>query len=74
MHIGIIKAPLKKLNAIMGRDCKKDFIDLNFYFKKHQDGSIFLVIKSLAYFDYADEQEIPFMFQNTSGGPLKIIR
>jgi hypothetical protein len=39
---------------------------IDFYSKKYQDGSIFLVIKSLAYFDDADEQEIPFMFQNTS--------
>jgi len=31
------------------------------------------VIKSFAYFDDADEQEIPFMFQNNSWGQLKII-
>ena len=75
-----------KLNAIMGRGSKKDFIDLYFilknytlstlidlYSQKYHDGSIFLVVKSLAYFDDADEQEIPFMFHNTSWGQLKII-
>jgi hypothetical protein len=29
------------------------------------------VIKSLAYFDDADEQEIPFMFRNTSWQTMK---
>ncbi len=55
----------------MGRGSKKDFIDLYFYFKKYHDGSIFLVLKSLAYFDDADEQEMPFMFQNTSWCTIK---
>ena len=73
-----------KLNAIMGRGSKKDFIDLyfilknytlttlmDFYSKKYHDGSIFLVLKSLAYFDDADEQEMPFMFHNTSWQTMK---
>lgn len=73
-----------KLNAIMGRGSKKDFIDLyfilknytlttlmDFYSKKYHDGSIFLVLKSLAYFDDADEQEMPFMFHNTSWQTIK---
>ena len=55
----------------MGRGSKKDFIDLYFYSKKYQDGSIFLVIKSLAYFDDADEQEMPFMFHSTSWQTMK---
>jgi hypothetical protein len=46
---------------------------IDFYAKKYHDGSISLVLKSLAYFDDADEQEILFMFQNTSWGQLKII-
>lgn len=49
------------------------FILIDFYAKKYQDGCIFLELKSLAYFDDADEQEILFMFQNTSWGQLKII-
>lgn len=73
-----------KLNAIMGRGSKKDFIDLyfilknytlttlmDFYSKKYHDGSIFLVLKSLAYFEDADEQEMPFMFHNTSWQTIK---
>ena len=73
-----------KLNAIMGRGSKKDFIDLyfilknytlttlmDFYSKKYHDGSIFLVLKSLAYFEDADEQEMPFMFHNTSWQTMK---
>ena len=73
-----------KLNAIMGRGSKKDFIDLYFilknytlstlidlYSQKYHDGSIFLVLKSLAYFEDADEQEMPFMFHNTSWQTMK---
>ena len=73
-----------KLNAIMGRGSKKDFIDLyfilknytlttlmDFYSKKYYDGSTFLVLKSLAYFEDADEQEMPFMFHNTSWQTIK---
>jgi hypothetical protein len=44
---------------------------IDFYSKKYQDGSIFLVLKSLVYFDDADEQEIPFMFHNTSWQTMK---
>ncbi len=63
-----------KLNAISGRGSKKDFIDLyfllkkysladmiGFYNQKYQDGSVFLVIKSLTYFDDADVEETPRM-------------
>lgn len=49
------------------------FILIDFYAKKYQDGCIFLGLKSLAYFDDADEQEILFMFQNTSWEQLKIL-
>lgn len=64
-----------KLNAIAGRGSKKDFIDLyfllnkfsledilSFYEKKYQDGSIFMVQKSLTYFEDADSQLQPQMF------------
>jgi Nucleotidyl transferase AbiEii toxin, Type IV TA system len=63
-----------KLSAITGRGSKKDFIDLyfllnqmslkemlNFYVSKFKDGSLFLVLKSLVYFDDADEDELPDM-------------
>jgi len=63
-----------KLAAITGRGTKKDFVDLffllqkfslkemiTFYNQKYKDGSEFLVIKSLSYFDDADEDEDPVM-------------
>jgi len=73
-----------KLNAIIGRGSKKDFIDLffilqnytlakilEFYLKKYHDGSIFLVLKSLTYFDDADEQEMPYMFHPITWQSIK---
>ena len=64
-----------KLNAIAGRGSKKDFIDLyfllnefsleeilSFYEKKYHDGSVFMVQKSLTYFDDANSQLQPKMF------------
>ena len=66
-----------KLNAVMGRGSKKDFIDLyflnqefslkemiSFYEKKYHDGSVFMLLKSLLYFDDADKQILPKMFQD----------
>ena len=63
-----------KLNAIVGRGSKKDFIDLyfllqtyslremiSFFNKKFADGSEFMVLKSLHYFDDADLEEMPEM-------------
>ena len=66
-----------KLNAIAGRGSKKDFIDLfyllnefsleeilSFYEKKYKDGSVFMVQKSLTYFEDADAQQQPIMFKD----------
>ena len=66
-----------KLAAITGRGSKKDFVDLyfllkqysldqmlGFYVQKYQDGSVFLVLKSLAYFGDADNEPMPRMFEN----------
>lgn len=66
-----------KLNAIMGRGSRKDFVDLyfllkefsmeeifNFYKQKFNDGSEFLVLKSLTYFDDAELQPQPIMFKD----------
>ncbi len=66
-----------KLNAIAGRGSKKDFIDLyfllnefslkqmlDFYLQKYHDGSEFMVLKSLSYFEEANEQPQPKMFLN----------
>lgn len=64
-----------KLNAIAGRGSKKDFIDLyfllndftlkqilEFYKEKYFDGSEFMVMKSLSYFEVANEQPQPKMY------------
>lgn len=66
-----------KLNAISGRGSKKDFIDLyfllkefslnemmKFYDEKYEEGSYFMVMKSLTYFEDADEQESPKMYKD----------
>lgn len=66
-----------KLNAIAGRGSKKDFIDLyfllqefslsemlEFYLQKYHDGSRFMVVKSLTYFEDADGDEQPQMFKD----------
>ena len=63
-----------KLAAITGRGTRKDFIDLyfllrefdlgtmlRFYSEKFYDGSPFLVLKSLAYFEDAEQEPDPFM-------------
>ncbi|MFN3909505.1 MAG: nucleotidyl transferase AbiEii/AbiGii toxin family protein [Flavobacterium sp.] len=66
-----------KLNAIAGRGYKKDFIDLfyllndfsmkqmlDFYHQKFFDGSEFMVLKSLTYFEEAENQPLPKMMKN----------
>ena len=65
-----------KLSAIAGRGSKKDFIDLyfllekfslaeilSFYTQKYHDGSAFMVQKSLTYFEDANIQLEPKMYQ-----------
>ena len=64
-----------KLNAISGRGSKKDFIDLyfllkefsldemiHFYDQKYEEGTYFMVLKSLTHFEEADLQESPEVF------------
>ena len=66
-----------KLAAILGRGTKKDFIDLffllkeyslsqliEFYEQKYHDGSVFMVLRSLVYFDDADDELMPKMFED----------
>jgi hypothetical protein len=73
-----------KLNAIAERGSKKDFIDLyyllkkyslkqmlDFYNHKYHDGSEFMVLKSLTYFDDADKEESPIIFENVSWEEIK---
>jgi predicted nucleotidyltransferase component of viral defense system len=73
-----------KLAAITRRGTKKDFIDLSFlldilslkemmrnYLKKYQDGSEFMVLKSLGYFVDAELDEMPFMIKVRSWEEVK---
>ena len=73
-----------KLSAIIGRGSKKDFIDLyyilqqfdvaqlmSFYGQKFRDGSSFLVLKSLVYFEDADNEAMPLMFEDLSWEDVK---
>ena len=68
-----------KLAAITSRGTKKDFIDLyflleefslqemiDFYGQKYSDGSVFLVLKSLTYFDDANMEVSPFMLKDVA--------
>lgn len=73
-----------KLNAISGRGSKKDFIDLffllndfsldemlKFYNEKYEEGSYFMVLKSLTYFEDADLQINPVMLKNIDWEEMK---
>jgi hypothetical protein len=73
-----------KLNAIAGRGSKKDFIDLyfllqefsieelvQFYENKYHDGSSFMVLKSLTYFEDAEKQEMPIMYKKVTWPEVK---
>jgi len=74
-----------KLGAITGRGSKKDFVDLYFllhefslkqmfdlYDKKFNDGNRFLVMKSLTYFEDANREQMPVMFQNVNWETIKL--
>lgn len=73
-----------KLNAITGRGTKKDFIDIyyllkhfsihdlfEFYIEKFEDGNLFLVKKSLTYFDDAEPEPMPVMKENITWEEIK---
>jgi predicted nucleotidyltransferase component of viral defense system len=74
-----------KLSAISGRGTKKDFIDIFFllqqfklgemmeyYNKKYYDGSEFLVLKSLTYFEDADLDQSPVMLKSIDWDQVKV--
>ena len=65
-----------KVNAVMGRGTKKDFVDvyfllqhfsfddiIRFYLQKYPEGSEYRGLLSMTYFADADPQPMPFMFQ-----------
>jgi len=73
-----------KLAAITGRGTKKDFIDVNFllqfytleemlgfYKLKYNDASEILALKSLTYFEDADNEEDPRMLMSMNWGNVK---
>jgi hypothetical protein len=73
-----------KLAAVTNRGSKKDFFDidslismhglptlLNWYSQKFPDGSTFLVLRSLVYFDDAEEDPRPQMLQPRSWSAVK---
>ena len=73
-----------KIAAITGRGSKKDFYDLyqllsvfsiddilSFYENKYVDGSIYLALKSLIYFEDADEEIEPDLLINVSWNMVK---
>lgn len=81
---GIRDIAAMKLNAVSGRGTKKDFIDvyfmlqyyslselMQFYQDKYHDGSIFLVFKSLTYFEDAEKNEMPVMLKDVEWETVK---
>ncbi|MDO4955804.1 MAG: nucleotidyl transferase AbiEii/AbiGii toxin family protein [Bacteroidales bacterium] len=73
-----------KVTAVIGRGTKKDFIDiatlldsyslnqiLSFYKDKYPNPSTFMAIKSLSYFDDAEEQPMPYMFSSLTWDEAK---
>lgn len=73
-----------KVNAIIGRGTRKDFIDLyvllqhyslaeimDFYKQKYPDFSEYRAILSMTYFEDAEMQDMPLMFINTPWEEMK---
>lgn len=73
-----------KVNAVIGRGTKKDFVDvffllrhysfdeiMQFYQQKYTDGSEYRALLSMAYFADADPQPMPFMFEHADWETIK---
>lgn len=73
-----------KIAAIVNRGTKKDFIDLytllqsfsldnilDMYSRKYSDGSLFIVMKSLIYFDDAETDPMPNVLNDTTWEDVK---
>lgn len=74
-----------KISAIINRGTKKDFIDLHFllkemslnkildlYDQKYPDGSRFIALKSLTYFEDAESDPMPYMFSDITWEEVKV--
>jgi len=81
----IVDISAMKIAAITGRGTMKDFIDLyfilkqyslkqilEFYVQKYSDASVFMAIKSLTYFDDAEEDVMPKMFKKINWESVKL--
>lgn len=81
---GIKDIAAMKIAAIIGRGTKKDFIDLHrllslfsikdildMYLQKYPDGDLFIAMKSLLYFEDADIDPMPIMFDEVEWQTLK---
>ncbi|MBQ3658989.1 MAG: nucleotidyl transferase AbiEii/AbiGii toxin family protein [Bacteroidales bacterium] len=81
---GIKDIAAMKVTAIIGRGTKKDFIDMYFllqifslkeildiYLQKYPDGSLFLALKSLSFFDDAEPDPMPVMYKAVSWDEIK---
>jgi len=73
-----------KIAAITGRGTKKDFIDLYFllkefgldkmidlYQKKYKDGSVFMALKSVVYFEDSEKDQMPNMLVDVDWREVK---
>lgn len=73
-----------KVNAVIGRGTKKDFVDiyyllqhysfdelLRFYQEKYAEGSEYRALLSMAYFEDADAQPMPYMFADVGWEAMK---
>ena len=81
---GVKDIAAMKVAAIIGRGTKKDFIDLYFllkqfslkellelYLQKYPDGSLFIALKSLSYFEDAEADPMPVMFEHIEWTDVK---
>ena len=81
---GVEDIAAMKVAAIIGRGTKKDFIDLYFllkqyslqeildlYLQKYPDGSLFIALKSLSYFEDAEADPMPVMFEEAAWSEIK---
>lgn len=85
VHIASLKdIAAMKVSAIVNRGTKKDFIDLytllqsftlndilDMYSRKYSDGSLFIVMKSLTYFDDAETDPMPNVLNDTTWETVK---
>lgn len=73
-----------KVNAVVGRGTKKDFVDIyfllkhysfeqlmQFYLEKYADGTEYRALMSMTYFGDADPQPMPYMFTNVTWESIK---